>query len=222
MATVYDLKLKILQHMGEDLVEGTYPALEPLAGSDTTAQHLLSSIHAALNALCVRVWKPSVIDIEADELSPVDMVTMPSDMISIEGVYDSYLKQFIPRSYFRVGQSLTAGNSNAWLDYPFGTVSFSNVLESGGKIYYSAHWALPSDDEDELEAPNICLEYLALYAASYCLLRKLALQGELRQFATKVDAGNPIQLTYKEVSDVLLKRAEIELKNLPATPKGIS
>lgn len=217
--TVLELKYMILQHLGETVLEGSgYPGGDPLAGATTTSEHLMFGICAALDALCVRVWKKSSVDIEDGDTE----ITAPDDLISVEGVYDNTINSFIPKAQFISGVALSAGNNSVWLDYPYGSIVFTTAMETGGKLYYGAYWEHPIEDSDVIECPNICSTYLSLYAASYCLQGIATQQANLRQYNTKVDSGNPIQLPAKDMSTFFLKRAEIELSSLIATDKGVA
>lgn len=216
MATFSELKTSVLRMIGEDVSEEA----PPLAGSVTSAIDLQAAVHAALLALSSRYWKPAVLEVAA---SPTEVVAVvPADLLAVEAVYDLLLTTFIPKTFFQVGNSISGSNQNSWTDYPQGEIVFSSPLTAGGIIYYSAHWTLPSDDSDVIEAPNMCLTYLQLFAASYCLLRKASEQAEIRQYASKVDAGTPVMLPAKDLSDFFLKRSEIEKQNLPMRQKGIS
>ena len=211
MTTVAELKLEIIRLLGEEQ-GSTYP--EPIAGTNTTSEMLLDSIRAALLSLSTRYWKSQVLEVE-DEASDVET---PDDLVAIEGVWDNELHMFIPRMFIEV--SAQTYEQNSWSEYPDGYITFSTELASGGLVYYSAHWALPTQDYDEIEAPNMCLTFLSLYATSFCLLQKANGQAELRQYATKVDSGTPIMLPAKDMSDYFMRRAEISLQLLPHKQKG--
>lgn len=214
MATLSQLKSEMIGLLNEDIEEGS----SPVAGSDTPATLLLAGCHAALIAIANRYWKTAVFEIPAS--STEKTIDVPADFISAEAIYDNTLNQFIPKTFFQVGQSISGSTQNSWIDYPQGSIVFSNPLKTGGKLYYSAHWELPLLDADTIETPDICLTFLKFYAVSYCFLRKASGQAELRQFATKVDSGTPIMLPAKDMSDLFLKRSEFEKQNLPIRQKG--
>lgn len=215
MTTVSELKLEILRHLGDEQAEDT----TPVEGSGTTHAELIGGITAALRSVVVRQWKPSLAEIAVDS-DGVLSVTAPSDMIEVEAVYDKTNEMFLPRLIFSPGEPLIQDTQNAWIDYPYGTINFMSAITLGGTVYYSAHWTIPEDDTDVIEAPLITMNYLALYATSYILLGKASAQAEIRQFATKVDSGNPVMLPAKDLSHYFLQRAEIELKTIPQLLKG--
>lgn len=216
MATLAALKGQVIALLGEEVEEGS----SPIAGTVTPASVIEAACHAGLLALSSRYWKSAVLEVDADEEELE--IEAPADMISVEAFYDNNLSVFIPNVLFRVGESITGSQiQNSWYDYPGGLISLTNPPTAGGKIFYSAHWALPTDDDDELESPNMCLTFLQLYAVSYCLLRKANEQGEIKQFATKVDSGTPITIPAQLLSDFYMKRALAELQLLPMKQKGV-
>lgn len=215
MTTVADLKYEIIRHLGDEIAED----VDPIEGSGVTTAELLGGIQAALRAVTVRLWKPATLDIAVDEAG-IGSVSVPADLISVEAIYDETNNIFLPRLIFTPGNPLIQDEQNAWIDYPSGSITFLSKITSGGTVYYSAHWAVPALDTDTIEAPLIAMSYLTLYATSYILLGKASAQAEIRQYATKVDSGNPIMLPAKELSNYFLQRAEIELKSLPNMVKG--
>lgn len=215
MTTVADLKLEIIRHLGDEQDEDA----DPIAGSGVTADALLSGIQAALRALTIKQWKPSSVVIPVDEAGVSDIET-PADFISVEALFDEENQIFLPRLLFSAGSSLVQEEQNAWIDYPYGKISFMTSMTLGGKMYYSAHWTVPTLDTDTIEAPLVAMNYLSLYATSYILMGKASAQAEIRQFATKVDSGTPVMLPAKDLSHYFLQRAEIELKNVPNMQKG--
>lgn len=215
MTTVADLKNEIIRHLGDEVD----PDVSPVAGTGFTHEVLLAGIRASLIALTVRLWKPAVLTIDADE-EGISSVAVPSDLISVESIYDKTNSVFLPRLIFTPGKPLIDDEQNAWIDYPHGYITFLSKITLGGSIYYSSHWSVPTDDDDEIDAPVVAMNYLSLYATSHIFLGTASAQAEIRQFATKVDSGNPIMLPAKELSTYFLHRAEIELKSLPNMQKG--
>jgi hypothetical protein len=217
MTTVAELKADIINLLGEEQAEG----VTPIAGTTTPAAVLLKGIHAGLLALSSRYWKSAVLEVPAD--SEATEINSPADLIAVEAFYDTKLAVFIPQKLFQVGEGITGSQiQNSWYPYPAGKISVTKALADGGQLYYSAHWTLPDSDDDTIEAPVLCSTFITLYAVSYCLLRKANEQGEIKQFATKVDSGNPLTLPAKELSDFYMKRALAELQFIPMKQKGIS
>jgi len=217
MTTLADFKKEVIRLLGEDvdtentIVSGTVSA---------TPELLLDGCHAALLALSSRYWKSAVLEIDASDTEKT--VELPADLVDVEGVFDAKLNQFIPKTFLQAGSSLSGSNQNSWIDYPAGTIALSQPMASGGKVFYSAHWELPEEDDDTLEVPSMCLTFLALFATSFCYLRKAAETGDLRQFNTKSDSGTPVMNPAENLSNLFLKRSEIELQRLPMKQKGHS
>lgn len=214
--TLESFKQEVIRLLGED-IDTENPT--PVAGSSTSADLLKDACHAALLALTSRYWKSSVLEVAADD--EATEISLPADLIAVEAVFDAYLNTFLPKTFFQPGNSFM-GSSNSWIDFPQGTIVLSNPMASGGKVFYSAHWALPSDDADALEVPTMCLPFLLFFATSYCYMRKASETGDLRQFNSKVDSGTPTMNPAKDLSDFFLKRSEVELQRLPMKQKGMS
>lgn len=221
MTTLGEFKKKVLRVMGEEIIEqaGVSGADTPIRGTNIDSEFLIDGCHAALNAITIKQWKSAVfqIDLEGDSFE------LPPDFLEIEAVFDNELQTFLPKLSFELGTSLTTSaiEGNAWVDTPQGFLGFTNGLKASGAIvYYSALWSLPVSDEEELEAPGMCLTALVLYAASYCFLQKASQQGELSQFKTRVDSGQPEDIPAQRISEALLKRFENEMTRVPAKQKG--
>jgi hypothetical protein len=218
MTAFAEYKRKVIRLLGDTVAtndDGT-TELAPVQGSATSAELLMDACHAALHAITTRQWKSACFEIAEEG----DVFELPADLLEIDAVYDSTLEIIIPKLTYSVGQSLTSLEGNSWIDVPYGSITFINALKSSGaKIYYSAAWTLPSDDNDSLESPEVCLTALILYGASYCYLRKAAEQSELGAVKTRVDAGGPEDIPARLMSDFLLKRFENELTRVPMKQK---
>lgn len=223
--TLGEMKLKILRLLGDfqkDSVEEDDYGV-PISGQTFDADLLKDGVHAALDALSTRFWKEAVADIALTD-DETHVFSLPADLIDIEAVYDGTLGKTIPRLFLRAGEGIAASQTdNIWLDYPQGSITFVNSLgSSGAKIYYSATWAKPDIDDDNLEPPVFTSAAIAFYGASYCLLRAASSSASLRQYATRVDSGTPLDNPLKDMSDYFLKRYEHELKSIPQKMKGIT
>jgi len=213
-----DLKRKVIRILADDIVEPDYG--ETVGGTVYSADTLKDAICAALDAITVRIWKSQTEDIDGGE-SEYDA---PDDAIGIEGIYDKTVGSFLPMMGLRANKNTLVGvETNAWIDYPEGTIAFVNILGTdGAKIYYSASWTKPVDDDDALEPPESTVTALVLFAASYCLLNKATGSANIRQFDTKVDSGQPTDNPLKDMSDFFLRRFELELQRIPTRQKGIT
>lgn len=212
-----DLKAKVIRMLGDISTGGTSGG-EPLGGTTFDADLLRDAVHAALDAITVRMWKSSIFDVDAAAAEE----DLPEDLIDIEGVYDKTNGVFLERIVMRVGSAISPRSGNGWMLFPIGTITFANILgTNGATVYYSAYWEKPVDEEDTLEIPDIASTALSLYAASYCLLNAASQAGNIAQFKTKVDSGDPLDNPLEALSNFFMKRFENEIQRLPHSPKGI-
>ena len=214
--TFADLKRKIIRALSDEVLEvGSGDAL--IGGNTYSAEILMDSIHAALIAISSRIWKPSTFNIAG----ALDTSILPSDLIEVESVYDKTLGVLLPKLGLWVGENFTSSIGTGWTLFPSGNITFMNPLGSNGcTIYYSAEWDTPIADEDLVESPKQTLVCLILYAASYCLLVTAVASGNLANYKTKVDSGQPTDNPAKDMSNFMLQRYEIELQRLPMMEKG--
>lgn len=210
-----DVKLKVLRLLGDIVavvVDDDPSDPTPVGGGIYGADILKDAVHAALKRISSRVWKTNIYEIVVAGTS----FSLPSDLIDIEGVFENETGIFIPRIGFQAGQVLSVSSSaNAWINYPNGITFVNELAADGAKVYYLAHWLLPEEDEDALECPEITITAVTLFAASYCLLKSAVEQGDIAQYKTKVDSGQPTDLPAKDLSNFLLIRFENELNSLP-------
>jgi len=212
--TFAELKLKIIRCLSDEAETVEY---QPLGGATYSADLLKDSVHAALDAICSRLWKPETFEVDPE----VDTWPLPDDLLDVESVYEKGLGLFIPRISMRVGSSLSSSIGNGWLMYPHGVITFVNdVSSSGCTVHYSARWAKPEDDGDALDPPASTLTCLILFAASYCLLSDATSSASIDRFKTKVDSGQPTDNPAKEMSNFMLHRFEVEMQRLPMMEKG--
>jgi len=221
MTTLSEIKLRTLDLLGEaqrtEDDEGN-PVLI-VEGTSTSSDYLTEGVAAALRRITARVWKRSVYTISEEG----SVFVLPTDLINVEAVYSSLQKGFIPRMALRSSGALNVQAGNTWLEYPQGSITLINPIEANQSItiYYAALWDSPSLDEDVLESPSYTDTALALYATSYCFLKKASSSAEIRQFAQRIDSGQPTDIPAKEMSTFFMKRFELELNSLPMTERAI-
>lgn len=212
-------KAKVIHLLADDVVAGSdeYGG-GPLYGQSYSAELLKDSIHAALDAITIRMWKPLTFDIGGG----LNYKVLPDGFLSVEGVYDLTDAIYLPQMSLIANQeSLLGIEANAWSLYPHGRISFINDLgEDGATVYYSSTWSKPEAPDDVLEPPESSITAICLYAASYCLLNKAAGSADIRQYNTRVDSGNPNDIPQKTMSDFFYRRFELELQRLPTMEKG--
>ena len=215
--TFADLKGKIIRVLGDIVVPGGSGG-EPLAGTTYGEDLLKDAVHAALDAITIRRFKSSVVQVAGD----YGQMDVPEDLIEVEAILDVTNNIFLEQVPMKVGKGLSANGQLGWYIYPTGTIVFTNDLgDSGAELYYSAYWVKPEDDEEELETPDICVSALTMFAASYCLLNSASQASSIRQFNMKVDSGKPTDNPLEQSSTYFMKRFEIELQRIPPSPKGI-
>ena len=216
-ATLAEIKEKVIRVLADEVMTGEYG--EPLSGAIFSADLLLDAICAALNAITVRVWKSEIVTIDGG----VTEYEMPGDLLGIEGVYDLATGLFLPQMCLKANMNTIIGiERNAWTNYPEGMLTFVNELDGdGATLYYSATWTKPEEDNNLLDPPESTTTAIILYAASYCLLNQASGSANIRQYATKIDAGQPTDIPAKDMSDFFLRRFNLELQGLPTRQKGI-
>lgn len=214
MTTYAELKRHTLLLLDDDVKAGP-----PLGGTDYSTTVLDFAVAAAYRAILPKVWKPSADDILAGATSH----TLPSDVYEVQGILDISNGDFLPSFILSANSGYGAGTTgNRWILYPKGTVTFSNEIGSeGGTLYYAAQWALPTDDTDDIEPPDYAVTALVLYMASHLLLGSAASAGSLAQYKARVDSGTPEDNPLKDLSNLFLKRFDIEMSKLPMMEKGI-
>jgi hypothetical protein len=212
--TFSEMKEKVIRVLG-DIVVGGSSGGDPTHGETYDALLLKDGIHAALDAITIRRWKPSFLDVDGGS----DSESLPDDLIDVEAVLDITQNMFLER----VSMQATRGLAQGFYLYPSGTITFTSVLgDDGATVYYSAYWAKPEDDEEALETPDIATAALTMFAASYCLLNSASQASSIRQFGTKVDSGKPTDNPLEQSSTYFMKRFEIELQRIPPSLKGMS
>jgi hypothetical protein len=216
-ASLEDIKRKVILVLADEAQEVDYG--ESLGGGTYPAELLKDAVCAALDAITVRIWKSATEEIEGE----VTEYETPEDLLSVEGILDVTSGTFLPQVNLMANKHRLIGiETNAWMDYPEGTITFVDEIGASGAIlYYSAYWSKPEDDDDSLEPPEGTITAIVMYAASYCLLNQASGSANIRQFATKIDAGAPTDIPAKDMADFFLRRFEIELQRLPARQKGI-
>jgi hypothetical protein len=217
---VAEYKTRIIDLINDEVIidSGT----GDLAGSTISASILLSSIHAALDAVSSRLWKSATYDVVPPTVGSDTEYELPGDYIDVEAVLDNDLGIFIPEMEFRVSKNMLSPTGNGWYLYPQGYITFVTALaDVGAKIFYAASWAKPLDDDEDLEIPMVASNAIIFFATSYCLLRGATGSANVRQYNTKVDAGAPTDNPVKDMSDYYMRRFEIELQRIPMKQKGI-
>ena len=147
---------------------------------------------------------------------------VPSDVYALEAIIVDSTGETIPPAIFSPGNywGSTTVNSNDWIEYPSGYVTFSKAIASNAtySVFYAARWGVPdltSQDTFVLEPPDYVMVGMAYYAAAYAILPSAVSVSEIRQFGTRVDSGNPEHNPMQRASEYLLKLFAAEMNRHP-------
>ena len=185
---VANMKSKVIRLLGATVVveEGlseSVPA-SPIHSEVYSSELLIDSINAALDAICVKIWKPSLCVIlgplgEPDEglditqISSIGMASpqgplgtiraeLPADVIDIESLWSFQYGGFIPKSRLVIGRPMENVWANSWFLYPKGYITFTMDLSSKEKmtVFYSAYWThiTEADETTDLSGETVQLE----------------------------------------------------------------
>jgi len=217
MATSFEqLKRSVIELVADTVVEGP-----PIEAGQLSARLLLDGVAAALTAICQKAPKHGVAVIGG----AVDSFDLPEGLYEISGVKDLSTGLFLERMNFVANVSSAQGVQ--WTDFPQGKITFSQALSTyGATLFYDALWDFPGptdyDNPDDfvLDVPQYLFLPVCLYTASYCAIKRFSESAEIRQFATKVDSGDPIDNPFQVLSDFLLRRFEVEIGRLQQRQRG--
>lgn len=218
MATFESIKRSVLALMSEVVVGDS----DPLEGNQVPAGLLLDAAKASLTAICQRAPRQAVASIGGG-LTEYDL---PSDFIEVEGVKDLNTGLFLNRMKLAADIVSRTGGIT-WTEFPFGKLVFSEATPSEGlTLYYAALWKSPEEldsydpDSAVLELPKHLLTPMILYMTSYCAAKRFSETAETRQYATKVDSGDPLDNPFEALSNFFLKRFETEMSRLSQRQRG--
>lgn len=175
-------------------------------------------------------WVPckKVATLTATSGSGASIFELPADLFEIESVITASTGNVMSSATLSAGTS--RGNPNAendWLRYPNGYLSVSNALSANEvlTLYYIAFWPKPADETDVdfvIKVPAAAHQGMIYYAASHATAASSVPTAQIRQFATKVDAGTPIHNPLKDISSWFMERFFLEMKMLPTSVKASS
>lgn len=190
------MKMKVIRLLGatvsiDDTMSLPIPA-SPVKSEVYSSALLIDSINAALDAITVKIWKPSLAIIQGPlghpEVSsrgltligssfgavlpngPIGTVQadLPSDLIDVESVWSTRVGAFLPKSVLRIGNKLENVWGNAWFLYPSGKITFIADLNSEERltVFYSAYWTHVSEADEESDLSG---NYTQLEPPNTCL-----------------------------------------------------
>jgi len=212
MTTVNQLRSRVGRLLNDPTLQGYEEGL------------FYDALSAALDAILPWVPKTAVYALTGDGSA---VYTLPDDCYQVETCVVDSTGELLPiatlaPSVFR-GEQIAAKND--WLEYPYGSISFSKVISVGETytLYYLAHWEKPVDKNQlnsNLQPPTYTHQGLVLYATAYMLYPSVISASEVRQFNTKVDSGNPEHNPMQQSASYLLKLFADEMNRHPRYQKA--
>jgi len=180
MATYEELQLRVYQLLGDELQQGTSEEL------------YLDAIQAAHDAILP--WIPKTATDTVDKGSGV--YTLPTDCYTVEAVVVDSTGEILPNALLSPGtyRGANISGTNDWIEYPYGSLSFSKERGETYTLFYLATWTKPDESTqptDPIEPPDHAVIGMALYAAAYAMLPQSVGSSEIRQFNQRIDSGNP-------------------------------
>lgn len=152
---------------------------------------------------------------------------LASDLYEIDAVVDVETGVILPRATLAPGivRGANMAGDNNWIEYPSGTLLFSRALGSDKevRVFYRAHWEKPESENDasfELTIPEFLEGAVAIYSAAYCMMPKAVETATVRQYATKVDSGNPEHNPMADRVNFLMKLFVDEVSRHPRQVAG--
>lgn len=184
---------------------------------------ILDAIRSAHDAILP--WFPKLAKTTLAGDGVIVQWTLPTDFFEVQGCVDMVTGEILPEATLMPGMYVgSMASANNWLLYPQGSVSFSKAPTGNVDFYYLATWTRPADsvqDDDPLEPPNHLITGMALYTAAYLILPEGVSITEIRQFATKVDSGNPEHNPVQKAHTYLLQLFYSEMGKLPKQQRGL-
>lgn len=204
MATFGELKNRILRMLGDPNGEGYSDEL------------LLDAVQAA--QLAILPWMPNPSTTEFAAGSTV--YELPDDFYAVEAVVVHSTGEILPQAIFAPGNyhGANISGTNDWIEYPAGSITFSKELGGVYDLYYLATWTELDEhtvDSFVLSAPAQSIVGMVLYGAAYALQPQAIGTAEVRQFATRVDSGNPEHNPLQDSATYLLKLFVNEMNRHP-------
>lgn len=171
---------------------------------------------AALRAIAAKRAKHNKTILNGDGSSTY---TLPTDLLKIDTLYDNDGLIILPYIDNKAYPHSTDVSTNTWFLYPEGSITFNDELSTSAKItmYYYGDWDTPAsmnDDTFVLTVPKTLLYPISLYNSAYCLIPSSVTNADIRQYATRIDSGTPIQNPMKEHILFLMQMYQNELTRL--------
>lgn len=186
-----------------------------------TTELYVDAIQAAFKA--IQPWVPKTA-IASLTLNDTVSLTLPDDFYDIQAVVVNSTGEILPRTELVPGKftGTNTQGTNAWVLYASGKITFQKAPDGNIDLYYLADWVVPTITtavNEEIEPPDHAITGISFYAAGQVMLPTGLGITEIRQFATKVDSGNPEHNPVRQAVDYLMKLFLNEMSRMPKRQK---
>lgn len=197
------------------LQERVLRLLDEVAGTTTYPDELvLDAIQAAFDEILPWIPKKAIASLSTSGATQ----SLPVDFYAAEAVLDDN-GDTLPRVRLLEGEYFGSSmETNGWLLFPSGSITFSETPSAAYTLYYLAHWTKPdtsTNDDDELEIPDYAVVPVSFYAAAYCVIPDAVSITEVTQWKTRVDSGNPEHNPRQQSIMFLMKLFKDSLQRVP-------
>ncbi|RUM47297.1 MAG: hypothetical protein DSY80_01035 [Desulfocapsa sp.] len=174
------------------------------------------AIETAHEAVLPRYAKPAIYEVTGD--GSTTEIALPTDVYEVWAVYDTDDGIFLPKAALTPGVSWGADflSGNAWIAYPYGSITLSDAPGEDLVIHYGAYWTVPSAADDDLEIPQSLIIPVIFYAASMCMNPEMTKAASENTHLLRTDSGNPIQNPFQETSRYFYKLFAQALARVPS------
>jgi hypothetical protein len=183
------------------------------------AASILDNANAALTFLAsIHTGVASVSDYVGD--GSTTAYSLPGNCVEdhVVGVYDVTNDVWLHAINWRPGNAKDEG----YYIWPTGTLNINPAPTNNAtlRVYYVAYYDEIQSDSDSIAAPQWAFEPVALYAAARVLEANIEKIAQQRNYATKVDSGNPEHLPELRVATRYMKEFWELINAQPARKDG--
>jgi hypothetical protein len=208
MTTYTELQGRVLRMLGDP------------SGEVYAAEFLRDGINAALDAILPWCPKLGVTTLTGDDSTAE--FSLPSGCYDVDAIVSQTSGETLRHMVFAPGSSFldVSPYENLWVYTPDSKIKFGVAPPSGStyEVYYLQQWThLTSTTvlSTTIEPPDWTVIGITLYAAAYLLLPASLDTANLRQYATKVDSGNPEHNPLQKSITYLLTLFQQEMNRHP-------
>jgi len=181
----------------------------------------VDAIQNAFKAIQPWVPKTAIATLTPDATASL---ALPADFYDIQAVVVSSTGEVLSKTELVPGNftGIRTQGTNAWMLFSSGEITFAKIPADDIDLYYFADWVVPivgTPEDDEIEPPDYAITGISFYAAGQVMLPTGLGITEIRQFATKVDSGNPEHNPVQKAVDYLMKLFLNEMSRMPKIQK---